>query len=333
MSDAGRELGELKREVVEARNQAIKTDNQIKNLTLDIKGFEKRFDGLDARMRMSSVGVNIIIAATIGIAAYLVSSVRIKGYEQEIAGLNTAVKEEHEAAIKKNEDLSAKLTEVEKKRRAHDQSADVATTIFTLLDNKQEKEAGDLLDKLDLDVLLPFERKVAEKRLGELRQRQGEAMFKAGRNDVMSNRQDQAVPEFRRSLALDPQGRFAAPARAMLASSLWSIRRYDEAEPLLRELAKSDDRGVAEDSKYYLATALARLRKRDEAKTMLTQIVNSAGRYTPGAKAYLAAMETDSELPLDLPGGRFRIARKGPAPVTPAAPAGPVADDATPATR
>jgi TolA-binding protein len=318
MADEGRELGELKREVVEARNQAIKTDNQIKNLTLDIKGFEKRFDGLDGRMRMSSLGVNIIVAATIGIAAYLVSSVRMKGYEGEIASLQTAVKEEHEAAVKKNEDLHNKLSELEKKRRAHDQSSEVAMQVFTLLDNKKEKEAGDLLDKLDLDTLTPLEHKVAERRLGELRQRQGEAMFKAGHNDVLAMRQEQAISEFRRSLALDPQGRFAGAAKGLLAGSLWTVKHYDEAEPLLRELVKSDDRGVAEDSKYYLATALARLQKRDEAKTMLTQIVNGAGRYTPGAKAYLAAMESDGELPTDLPGGRFRINRKGP---------GVVADD------
>lgn len=324
MADAGRELGELKREVVEARNQAIKTDNQIKNLTLDIKGFEKRFDGLDARMRMSSIGVNIIVAATIGLAAYLVSSVRVKGYENEIASLQAAVKDEHDAAVKKNEDLHNKLSDIEKKRRAHDQSSDVAIQVFTLLDNKQEKEAADLLDKIDMDALLPFERKVAERRLGELRQRQGEAMFKAGRNDVAAMRPDQAIGELRRSLALDPHGRFAPSAKALLAGSLWTTKKYDEAEPLLRELLKSDDKGVVEDSKYYLATSLARLQKRDEAKTMLTQIVNAAGRYAAGAKAYLGAMESDSELPTDLPGGRFRLARKTP---------GVVADDAAPAVR
>lgn len=321
MADAGRELGELKREVVEARNQAIKTDNQIKNLTLDIKGFEKRFDGLDARMRMSSIGVNVIVAATIGLAAYLVSSVRVKGYEGEIASLQAAVKDEHDAAVKKNEDLHNKLTELEKKRRAHDQSSDVAIQIFTLLDNKQEKEAGDLLDKLDMDALMPFERKVAEKRLGELRQRQGEAMFKAGRTDVLNMRPEPAVGEFRRSLALDPNGRYAASAKALLASSLWTTKKYDEAEPLLRELLKSDDKGVVEDSKYYLATALARLQKRDEAKTMLTQIVNGAGRYVAGAKAYLAALDSDGELPTDLPGGRFRINRKTPSAAPEEAPA------------
>jgi len=324
MADDARELGELKREVVEARNQAIKTDNQIKNLTLDIKGFEKRFDGLDARMRMSSIGVNIIVAATIGLAAYLVSSVRMKGYEGEIASLQTAVKEEHEAAVKKNEDLHNKLSDLEKKRRAHDQSSDVAIQIFTLLDNRQEKEAGDLLDKLDLETLSPLEKKIAEKRLGELRQRQGEAMFKAGRNDVLAMRQEQAIPELRRSLALDPQGRYAGTAKGLLAGALWTAKHYDEAEPLLRELLRSDDKGIAEDSKYYLATALARLQKRDEAKTMLTQIINAAGRYTPGAKAYLAALETDGELPTDLPGGRFRINRKAP---------GVAADDAAPAVR
>jgi tetratricopeptide (TPR) repeat protein len=310
MSDAGRELGELKREVVEARNQAIKTDNQIKNLTLDIKGFEKRFDGLESRVRLSSIGVNLIVAVTIAIAAYVVSSVRAKHYENQIGSLQDAVKDEHASAQSKNEDLHVKLADLEKKRRAHDQASDVAVQLLTLLDNKQEKEAGDLLDKLDLNQLTPLERKMAEKRFGDVRQHQAEVSYRAGRTAVVNNHPEQAVAELRRSLTLDPQGRFAAPGRYLLATSLWTIKRYDEAEPLLKDLTKNDDRSVAEEAQYLLATTYARLDKRDEAKTALTQIVNTNGRYAGSAKAYLSALEAGGELPMDLPGGRVRISRK-----------------------
>ncbi|HET6343719.1 MAG TPA: tetratricopeptide repeat protein [Myxococcota bacterium] len=311
MADAGRELGELKREVVEARNQAIKTDNQIKNLTLDIKGFEKRFDGLESRVRLSSVGVNLIVAVTIAIAAYVVSSIRIKHYEGEIGVLQDAVKDEHTSAQSKNEDLHTKLADLEKKRRLHDQASEVASQILTLLDNKQEKEAGDLLDKLDLNQLTSLERKMAEKRFVDVRQHQAEVSYRAGRTAaVANNHPEQAIPELRRSLALDPQGRVAGPARYLLATSLWTLKHYDEAEPLLRELAKHEDRGVAEEAQYMLATGAARLDKREEAKAALTQVVSANGRYAASAKAYLNALETGSELPSDLPGGRVRIARK-----------------------
>ena len=78
MSDpALREFNELKREVVEARNQSIKTDNQIKNLSLDMKGFETRFDNLEKRARFATIGAYAIVAVTISIAAYFISSISI----------------------------------------------------------------------------------------------------------------------------------------------------------------------------------------------------------------------------------------------------------------
>ena len=69
MSDAGRDFVELKREIIEARTQAIKTANQMKNVALDVKGFEKRFDVLERRTRIASVGAHAIVALTIGLAA------------------------------------------------------------------------------------------------------------------------------------------------------------------------------------------------------------------------------------------------------------------------
>ena len=85
MSDFPKELSELRKEVVESRNQSIKTDNQIKNLALDIKGFEQRFDLLDKKARYSSFGVYLIIAATVAIAGYLISSVSIQASKEASA--------------------------------------------------------------------------------------------------------------------------------------------------------------------------------------------------------------------------------------------------------
>ena len=310
MSDAGRELADLKREIVEARNQAIKTDNQVKNLTLDIKGFEKRFDGLEGRVRLSSVGVNLIVAVTIAVAAYVVSTVRIKGYETDLATARAAVKEEHDSALTKGEDMRNKLAELEKKRRAHEQASDVATQVLTLLDNKQDKEAGDMLDKLDIEQLTPLERRVAEKRFGDLRHREAETAYRAGRNAVLQYRFDAALPELRRALALEPEGH-GATGRYLLATALYSVKHYDEAEPLLRELvAKGDDKSLVEECKYYLAAALARLNKRDESKLMFGQINAGNGRFGSQAKTYMAALEGESDLPTDLPGGRVRAVRR-----------------------
>jgi hypothetical protein len=79
VSDAGREFAELKREVIESRNQSIKTDNQIKNLSLDVKGFEKRFEILEKRSRFATLGTYGIVAVTVAWHRTLYPQLRLTG--------------------------------------------------------------------------------------------------------------------------------------------------------------------------------------------------------------------------------------------------------------
>ncbi len=329
MSEVGRELAEMKREIVEARNQAIKTDNQVKNLTLDIKGFEKRFDGLEGRVRLSSIGVNLIVAVTIAVAAYLISSVRLKTYEAEIVSLRSAVQSERETGLSKTEELRVRVAEADRKKRLQEQASDAALRVVTLLDNKQEKEAGDLLDKLDTAQLTGFERKMGDKRFGELRRRQGETAFRAGRTAAQSARWDTAVSELRRALSLDPDSRNADITRTLLATSLYAMKKYDEAEPLLRTALKSPDRTLEDESRYYLAATLARLGRRDEAKRHFGKLAISSVRFGNASKSYLTALTANAELPTDASSGRLKTPPPSAAPA-PSAAAAPGAVPAAP---
>src|SRR5689334_6661597 len=84
MADADRELTELKREVVEARNQTIKTHNQLTNLSLDVKGFEKRFEMLERRTRLASVAAHLVVAVVVAGAAFLITTLRTSSLEGQI---------------------------------------------------------------------------------------------------------------------------------------------------------------------------------------------------------------------------------------------------------
>ena len=309
MSDTARELSDLKREIVEARNQAIKTDNQVKNLTLDIKGFEKRFDGLDGRVRLNSFGVNLMIALVIALAAYVVSSVRIKSYEAELSAVQAAAKGQGAEAARKLDEAHKKLLEVERKRGRYEQASDVAVHVLNLLDTNQDTQAGELLDKLNMEELSPLERRLAEKRFSDLRHREADAAYRTGRQAALGYRPETAVPPLQRCLALEPESRNAPTARYLLATSLYSIKRFGEAEPLLRALLKSDDKSAAEEASYLLAASLARLSRREEAKTLFKRLASADGRFANAAKSYLVALDNGYDLPTDLPGGRVRLSK------------------------
>lgn len=328
MSDFGRDLGELKREVVEARNQAIKTDNQMKNLSIDIKGFEKRFDALETRVRMSGIGVNLIVALTIAAAAYGIGNVRGKTYEHELANLQTVLKDEKAHAQTQSSVQQKKLSDIEKQKMQHDEASGVAMKVLTLLDNRQDREAGAMLDRLNFNELTSLERKALDRRFTELRQKQAELLYKSGRNNLLANQTSAGIADLKRNLALDPNGRYANQARYQLALALWNSKHYDEAEPLLKTLSQHEDRRVAEEGQYLLATTLARLDKRNEAKSLFARIIANDGRYASTAKVYAQALASGSDLPTDLPGGRIRLPRRAPGatvPTTQAAASQPVA--------
>jgi TolA-binding protein len=324
MTEQGRELSELKHEVVEARNQAIKTDNQIKNLTFDIKGFEKRFDTLEGRVRLSSIGVNLIVALTIALSAYMVYALRVQVFEAEIKSLKEVVREEHLAAQAKSDALAAKVQNEDKQRAQSEEAAKMAQSILVLLDGRQDTQAADQLGKLELRHLSPLEQKMLQPRFNDLRRRQAETLYRQGRKSVADGRPEQAIAPLGRAIELDQEGRFVGQARYQLAWALWNSHRYAEVEPLAREMSKNADRGVMEEARYMLATALTRLDRTDEAKRLFNQLVAQESRYTGACRAYLAAMERNQELPIDLPNGRIRLPRRVPG-VGPGGPAQPSA--------
>jgi TolA-binding protein len=292
MSDASREIVELRKEIVEARNQAIKTDNQIKNLSLDVRGFEKRFDGLERRTRVTAVGVHAIVAVSIAVSAYLVHSVRVRQLTSEITARTAEIEAREQASEKAMQQARAKLADAEQEKARREKAAAVAVKLVDHLDNKREKEAIDLLQGFDVATLTTLESRLLDKRLGELRARAAELAYKGGRNAMSAAKPDTAINEFKNALAFEPSGRYANAARYYLATQLWGQKRYDEVEPVLREIQKRDsDRPVLDETRYLLGVTLANLGKRDEAKAVFGEIVRSGGRYASNAKEQLLGLD------------------------------------------
>lgn len=315
MSEHARELTELKREVVEARNQAIRTENQVKNLSIDIRGFEQRFDGLVSRVRLSSVGVYLIVGLTSAAAAWFVGSAQSRVNEAEVAKLQNAVRDEHAAAEAKGEALARKLEEAQTERASRERAAAAAAKVLSLLDERDDNNAAAALDQVDLAALSELERKACARRFEELRQRQATAAWRRGRQAMLQARPDEAVQPFRQVLALDANGRFGPPARSQLSWALWQSKRYEDAEAALRPWASlPHDQGGSEDGRYLLGTTLLRLNRRDEGRPLLQELASGDGRYSVPSRAYLQALDQGLELPDDLPGGRVRVSRRLPGP-------------------
>ena len=295
----------LKREIIEARNQAIKTDNQIKNLAMDVRSFEKRFDALENRVRLSSVAVNFLVALTLAACAYIVVTVITSAYDKEIAQLKDSVRAERAATEAGREQLERKLDEAQAAVTRRQEAGQKAFGVIELLERREEREAGERLDEVDVTALTPLERTLCEARFAELRKRQAASAYRAGRTASFGHDVEGAIAAWTRSLRLDPEGPWSRAAREQLAWAHWAAKHYGQVEPLVRTwLNKEPDEGSGA-ARFLLAASLARLGRNDAARTEFLQ-VGEGSRFGPAARAYLAALEAGEELPVDLPGGRVR---------------------------
>jgi len=302
MAALSRDFLELKREIVEARNQAIKTDHLMKNLSLDIKEFEKRFDTLERRTRWVNAAAHFLVAGTIVFAAYTIVSVKSRHFNESMAALKADLETERQNAQVRGEELRKHSSQLEKESHQQAQAEEQAIKVIEALDDKQEAKAGMLLEQLEAEHLSPLSHRLVDKRLIDLRRKVLDSSLKEGRAHYVAKRYDNAVTTLRRAVSLDGDPKALISAQVLLINALWELKRYDEAEPLLRELLKMDlDRTLSEQTRFLLAATLAHQGRRDAAKTLFEEIMAGGGSYVTEATTYDQALVSGAELPDDLP--------------------------------
>src|SRR4051794_14203938 len=76
-------LGELRKEVVEARNLVIKTDNLLKNLHAELKQMGRKQEMFESRHWMTSIVAYVIFTVLIGLGAFSLSRAEIRVAREE----------------------------------------------------------------------------------------------------------------------------------------------------------------------------------------------------------------------------------------------------------
>ncbi len=292
MSDpALREFNELKREVVEARNQSIKTDNQIKNLSLDMKGFETRFDNLEKRARFATLGAYAIVAITISVAAYFVSSISIEGIrDNAFQAAQDAERLKQELAARSTE-LDARLKRVADEAKVKSQAQSMAMELLSHLKANRKSEAARLLPELDMDLLSPLEQSTVGPVLTAFQTEAGEEAYRNGRNYLSASRKTDAIKSFRDSLRISPEGRYANSGRYLLGITLRETRKYSEAVQVFETIQKKEtDRNVIEEVLYWHGYSLLKIGDADGGRKILESVVASGSRHASAAQTQLAAL-------------------------------------------
>ncbi|MFL5388056.1 MAG: hypothetical protein ACJ79C_04960, partial [Myxococcales bacterium] len=196
-SDAG-PLAELRKEVVEARNLVIKTDNLLKNLHAELKQMGRKQEMFESRHWMTSIVAYVIFTVLIGLGAFSLSRAEIR-----------VAREEASANESKVHQLTQDLEKLRAGEAARREASEKAARVYDLLGTEKEgpglNQAMSQAVHLDRQLVSSLESKAIDDRAAGMKGRMAQAALDRGNRAFRANDWGTAAQELTRYLELEPK--------------------------------------------------------------------------------------------------------------------------------
>jgi len=257
-----KELADIRKEIVEARNLVIKNDNLLKNLGSDLKVMAKKQESFERKQWISS-GVAYLafaaLAATIGILG-------AQGYvaqaRSEIESLRTTAEQATAAATAAKAELAATR-----------EASAAAMAAYLKLDAgtpEEREQAASALAAIDKTKLTRLEARALDDRGRTIIQQLADEKFTAGRNAYLRREYKSAVASINKAMALWPDHPQADENAFYLGSAAIETQQYDvAAENLQRFIDKAQGRKNKDYAHLLLGQAYEMLGQKDKAEAIL----------------------------------------------------------------
>lgn len=238
-SDLGKELAELRREVIEGRNLVIKTDNLLKSLHAEVKSVSKRQEEFERRKLFSSGVAYALFAALCVAGALAISQARV-----------SAVGVDKERYDKTVADLSQKLDEAKKEQAELKAASTRAYDVYRMMTERpgEERLQGvEAFAKMDVKHLSALEKVALKDRAESLRNEIGQGAFERGKQAFRRNEMPAVVKELTRFLAMNPTPQDTLDASFFLGVAHNQLRQHDKAVAMLSNFIAGDRRSKNRD--------------------------------------------------------------------------------------
>lgn len=229
MADMEKQLHELKKEIVEARNLVIKNDNLLKNLHADLKKVLDKQESFERRSWSTGATAYFIFAMLASTGAYVFATAKVKATTDELVGAH--------AARDKAEAAEAQIKTVQE---ASDQASKKALHVFERLagdDESQRSQALNDLSKLETKKLTALEQRALEDKSKTLRLEAAKEALDSGRNAL--NRRDWKTADNDLTRYLTLSTKPEDQAYLMLGTARHALRNYKDAVEPLRTFLKN----------------------------------------------------------------------------------------------
>jgi tetratricopeptide (TPR) repeat protein len=199
-SDGGRDgdISTLRKELIEARNLVIKTDNLLKNLHAELKQMGRKHEEQEKRHWMTSVTAYIGFAVIAGVGAIAYANAEVR-----TARSDAQANEARAAALQKD---AEKIKATEQARR---DSSDKALRVYELLGSEKEgpalNQAMSQAMHLDRAQLSTLEGKAIDDRAAGMKRQLAEAARSAGESAFRRQDWKAASQDLGRYVELEPK--------------------------------------------------------------------------------------------------------------------------------
>lgn len=206
---------DLEQEVIETRNQTIKTDNSLRNLAGDIKAIAKRQEAYEGRIVVNSVAAYVIFAALafLGLFLFFKASISRAQLDRELVTQQQVAQEDRVGELE---------AEMERRREAENE----AYEFFELLASGRRDEVverfptvqGRLIDRATIEL---FRREV-----DRIRHELAAEAFALGQQHFENERWQEARDILTRSMGYVELAHYSPELHYMLAESLFELDDY-----------------------------------------------------------------------------------------------------------
>jgi TolA-binding protein len=310
-SESEKDFSELRREVIEARNLVIKTDNLLKNLHAELKAVGKRQEEFQTRQWISSAVAYVLFAVLCATGATMIVSARTSSASQERQRLEAKVAELTGQMEKEKADSLAVASA--------QRTASEVYKLMTTLPGDERLKGVDALVKLETTRLSPLERQALNDRANLLRNEIGQSAFERGKAAFRRNEMTTAAAELSRFVAMNPAAQDLLDASFFLGSALNALRKHDQAVPYLARFVSEDKRSKTRDyGMLLLASSYKQTgqldKAADTAREALATYPNS--QFAPQFRARLSAVKRLQNAGVDpaVLGGQPQVTVGSPAP-------------------
>jgi TolA-binding protein len=256
----GGAMNELRKEVVEARNLIIKTDNLLKNLHAELKQMGRKQEMFEGRHWMTSIVAYLIFTILLGLGAFSLARAEIR-----------VAREEASANESKVHQLSQDLEKLRAGEAAKSEASAKAAHVYDLLGTEKEgpglNHAMTQAVHLDRQLVSPLESKAIDDRAAGMKGRIAQAALDRGNAAFRRSEWATAAQELSRYIELEPKAEDNV-VYFRLGNALTQVKEFPKAiQPLETFLKNSGGTKTAQYAGFLLGTAYEETGKADKART------------------------------------------------------------------